>query len=88
MHETADGGVGGIFGKHDVVLRVEIADVESGVEDDGAIGESERLFDNVEFVVNFADELFDEVFDGDQSRECCRIRRRPWPCRRGARAIR
>jgi hypothetical protein len=38
--ETADGGVGGILGKHDVVLGVEVADVESGVEDDRAIGRS------------------------------------------------
>ena len=29
-NETADGGVGGIFGEGDVVLGVEVADVERG----------------------------------------------------------
>src|ERR1700746_1938216 len=65
-HEAADGGVGGIFGQGDVVLGVEVANVGGAVEDHGAICQWKRLLDNVKFVVNFADHLLDDVFNGDQ----------------------
>src|SRR5713101_793782 len=68
-NEAADGGVGGIFREADVVLGVEVADVEGGVENDGAVGESEGALDDVEFVVNFADDLLEDVFEGHEAED-------------------
>src|SRR4029077_16673391 len=65
--ETADRGIRGIFRKGDVVLRVEIADVQRGIENDGAIGERERALDNVKFIVNFSYDLLEDVFQCDQA---------------------
>src|SRR5208282_3183129 len=53
-HETADRGISGIFGQRDVVLIVEVAHVKGRVENNSAVGKGKRLFDNVEFVVDFA----------------------------------
>ena len=63
QHETTDRFVGGIFGEHDVVTRGELADFDGGVEDHAAVGKSERALDYVEFVVNFADHLLEDVFE-------------------------
>src|ERR1700681_1314545 len=68
-NEAADGGVGGIFGQADVVLGVEVADVERGVEDDGTVGEGEGTLDDVEFIVNFADDLLEDVFESDEAED-------------------
>src|SRR5262249_5425379 len=68
-HESAHGRVGRIFRQGDVVLGVEVADVESRVEDDGAVGKGKGAFDDVELVVNLADQLFKNVFEGDQAEE-------------------
>src|SRR5882672_485379 len=66
-NETAYGRVGGIFGKRDVVLGIEIADIQSSVEDNSAIRKREWALDNVELVVNFSDDLFEDVFQGNQA---------------------
>src|SRR5277367_4466246 len=62
-HKAADGFVRGILGKDDVVTRGELADFYGGVEDHASVGESERAFDYVEFVVNFTDHLLEDVFE-------------------------
>ena len=67
--ESADRFVGGIFGKHDVVARGEFADFDGGVEDHAAVGEGERALDDVEFIVNFADHLLEDVFERGQAED-------------------
>ena len=66
QHESADGGVRGIFRQRDVVLRVQVANVQRGVKNDRTIGQGQWPLDHVEFVVNLADHLFDDVFQSDQ----------------------
>src|SRR5271156_1044902 len=61
--ETADRFVGGIFGEDDVIARGEFADFDGGVEDHAAVGKGERALDDVEFVVNFANHLLEDVFE-------------------------
>src|SRR4029077_12163986 len=65
--ETAHSGIGGILGKRDVVLGVQVANVQSGVENDRAIRESKWALDDIELVVNFANDLLENVFQGDQA---------------------
>jgi len=67
--KAADGGVGGIVGELDVVLRGEIANVERGIENHGAVGEGLGVFDDVELVVNFADHLLDDVFNRNEAED-------------------
>src|ERR1700679_2010011 len=66
-HESADRLIGGIFGKHDVVTRGELADFDGGVEDHAAVGQGERALDDVEFIVNFTDHLLEDVFERGQA---------------------
>src|SRR5580698_5196103 len=68
-HETADRLVGRIFRKHDVVTRGQLADFNGGVEDHAAVGKGERALDDVEFVVNFADHLLEDVFERGQAKD-------------------
>src|SRR5271155_1000398 len=67
--ETADRFVGGIFGEDDVIARGEFADFDGGVEDHAAVGKGERALDNVEFVVNFADHLLEDVFESGEAED-------------------
>src|SRR5260370_12357784 len=67
-HKTADGGVSRIFGQGDVVLGVQVADVQCGVKNHGAISKGKRFFLNVKFVVNFADHLFHDVFHDHEAK--------------------
>ena len=71
--ESANGGVSGIFREGDVVLRVEVADIQCGVEDDGAVGEGERALDDVEFIMDFADELLEEIFHSDEAEDAAEL---------------
>src|SRR5206468_10953407 len=66
-NETADGGVSWILGQRDVVLRVEVAHVEGSVKNHRPVRKRERLFHHVKLVVNFANHLFDDIFDGHQA---------------------
>src|SRR5215472_1431090 len=68
-YEAADGGVRGVFGQGDVVLRVEVANVGSGVKNHRPIGQRERLFLNVKLVVNLSDHLLDDVLDGHETED-------------------
>ncbi len=43
--ESANGRVSGVFRNGDAVLSGKIANVQGGIEDDGAVGKRERLFD-------------------------------------------
>ena len=56
-HEAADGGVCGIFRKRDAVLGVEVAHIQSRIENDSAIGKGKRVLDDVKFVVNLSHDL-------------------------------
>src|ERR1700733_6076414 len=67
--ETADRFVGGIFGEDDVVARGEFADFDGGIEDHAAVGKGQRAFDDVEFIVNFADHLLEDVFEGGEAED-------------------
>src|SRR5208283_3721838 len=71
--ESADGGVSGIFRERNVVLRIEVADIQCGVEDDRAIGEGKRALDDVEFIVDFADELLEQIFHGDEAKDAAEL---------------
>src|SRR5260221_1909341 len=68
-NEAADRGVRGIFGNGDAVLSVEVANIQSSVEDHRTVGESEWFFHDVEFIVNFSDYLFEYVFESDESKK-------------------
>src|SRR5258708_13927248 len=61
-NEATHGGVGGIFRNFDVVLRFQISNVQGGVKNYRTIGESQGFFDDVEFIVNFTDHLFKNIF--------------------------
>src|SRR5690348_1193789 len=65
-HEAGERFVRGIFGELDVKF-VEVMNFERGVENHGAVDESERAFNDVELIVNFADHLFENVFEGDEA---------------------
>ena len=67
--ESADRFVGGIFGKDDVVARGQFADFDGGVEDHAAVGKSERALDDVEFIVNFADHLLEDIFESGEAED-------------------
>src|SRR5882672_4977635 len=67
--EAAHRCVGGILGKRDVVLGIEIADIQSSVENDSAIRKREWALDYIELVVNFSDYLFENIFQGDQAKD-------------------
>ena len=71
--EAAESGVGGVVGELDGVLRGEVADVERGVKDDRAVGESLGALDDVKFVVNLADHLLEDVFDGDEAEDAAEL---------------
>src|SRR6478609_4755910 len=71
--ESANGGVSGIFREGNVVLRVEVADIQCSIEDDCAVGQGEWAFDNVEFIVDFADELLEEIFHGDEAEDAAEL---------------
>ena len=71
-NESSRGGVGRIFRQQDVVLRFEIAEAERCVENHGrvrALPDDERLLHHIEFIVNFADQLFQDVLQRDQSQD-------------------
>ena len=72
-HKASDGGVGGVFGEGDVVLSVEVADAECRIEHDGAIGEGQRLFDDVELVVNLTDKLLEKIFRGNETENAAEL---------------
>jgi hypothetical protein len=59
--EPAQGGVGGIFGKENVILHFKVADVQRRVENHGAVRQLQRRLGQIEFVVNFADDLFEDI---------------------------
>src|SRR5206468_10552781 len=72
-HEAADGGVSGIFRQGDVVLGIEVAHVERGVKDDGTIREGERTLDDVKLVMNLADQLLQDIFQGDEAEDAAEL---------------
>lgn len=61
--ETANGFVTGIIWQDDVVARGEIADFQGSVENHGAVGKRKRALDDIEFIVNFADHLLEDIFE-------------------------
>src|ERR1700722_7216865 len=67
QHEAAHGFVRGVIGERDIVLRLEVADFYARVEDNSAVRKCERALDHVEFVVNFADHLLEDVFQSDEA---------------------
>ncbi len=71
--ESADGRVAGIFRQGDAVLRVEVADVERSIEDHRAIGQSQRMLDDVELIVDFADHLFEDILEGHQAENAAKL---------------
>src|SRR5262249_42558205 len=73
QHKAADGGIGGIFGQSDVVLRIEIAHVESGIEDYRAVGQRQGPLFHVELVVNFANHLLENVFQRHQTQDAAEL---------------
>src|SRR5580692_8486813 len=68
-HEAADGFVRWIFGKDDVVARGEFADFDGRIEDHATVGKGQRALDDVEFVVNLADHLLEDVFEGGEAQD-------------------
>ena len=66
-NEPTNRGIRGILRERDVVLRVEVADIQRRIENDGAIGEGKRALDDVKFVVNLPHDLLEDVFQGDQA---------------------
>src|SRR5271154_7216773 len=72
-HETADSSVSRIFRNGDVVLRFEVANIEGGVENHRAVGERERALHDIEFVVNFANHLFEDIFEGDETEDAAEL---------------
>src|SRR5260370_42307173 len=79
--ETAHGGVSRALRQSNVVLHVEIAHIQCGVEDQSAVRKSKRLLDNVKFVVNLSHHLLKDVFDGDyaqQAAECVHDEGHAW----------
>src|SRR4029077_7404127 len=71
--ESTNGGVSGILWNGDAVLSVEIANVQGSIEDEGTVRKRERVFDDVEFVVNFADDLFEDVFEINQAEQAAKF---------------
>ena len=85
-HETSQRGIGGIFRQSDVVLRFEIAKTQRGVKNHGrirALADDQRLLHHIILIMNFADELLQNIFESNQSENACRIHRQPWPSSRG-----
>ena len=67
--ESADRFVRRIFRKHDVVARGKFADFYGGVEDHPAVGQGERALNDIEFIVNFADHLLEDVFQSGEAED-------------------
>src|SRR6202042_3027578 len=67
-HEAAARRVSRILRQRDVVLRVEIAHIQRRVEDNRAVCQFLRSLDDVELVVNFADDLFENIFHRNKPR--------------------
>lgn len=68
-NEAADGFVAGIVGEYDVVTGSELANFERGVEDHGPVGKRERPFNDIELIMNFADHLFEDVFERGEAED-------------------
>ena len=74
--KAAERGVGGIFGKMDLVLRLEIAQADGSVEDHGHVragADDLRRLHHVELVVNFAHHLFEHVLERDQAEDAAKF---------------
>ena len=61
-HEPTDRRISGVFGQRDIILRIQIANAQGGIENNRSIRKRERLFDDVKFIVNLADKLLENVF--------------------------
>ena len=68
--ETAEGFVAGVIGERESALLVGLIDGESSIGLEGGVGEAFEHSGGVGFVfvADFADEFFEDVFDGDESR--------------------
>lgn len=68
-NESANGGIGRVVRKLDIVLGSQIANIEGSVKDDGAIGEGLGVLDDVKLIVDLTHHLLDDVFDSNQAED-------------------
>src|SRR5713226_6294788 len=71
--KASHGRVSRVLRQDDVVLSVEIAHVQGGVKNKRAIREREGPLNNVKFVVNLSDHLFEDVFHGHQPEDAAKF---------------
>lgn len=67
--EAGERFVSRVFEQLDVELAFEVPDIQRSVENHGAVGEVQRMLDDVELVVNFANHLLEDVLESDQAED-------------------
>ncbi len=72
-NEAADGGVCRIFRKRDAVLGVEVAHIQSRIENDSAIGKGKGVLDDVKFVVNLSHDLLEDILQGNEAQNAAKF---------------
>src|SRR3984893_11065713 len=73
QNESSYRGISWVFRQRNVVLRVQIAHIQRGIENNRAIRQCQRLLDYVKFVMNLTHHLFENVLQGNQSKNAAKF---------------